>query len=133
MNWVFVDTSAWCAFFDKSDSDHNTATEYFEQISFPLITSNYVIDETLTLVRNRIGHGYAIKIGKQFFAGHIAQIVRVTAQDEESAFRIFERFSDKGFSFTDCTSFIVMERLNISTACAFDIHFKQYGKLIIVP
>lgn len=64
MNWVFVDTSDWCAFFDKTDSGHSTATEYLEQITFPLITSNYVIDETLTLVRNRIGHSSATKIGK---------------------------------------------------------------------
>lgn len=133
MNWIFVDTSAWCAYFDRSDSEHSKVTEYLNQTAFPLITSNYIIDETLTLVRNRIGHSYARKIGKQFFAGKIAQIVRITTQDEVSAFRIFEKYADKGFSFTDCTSFVVMERLNINTACAFDVHFKQYGKMIVVP
>lgn len=36
-------------------------------------------------------------------------------------------FIDKDFSFTDCTSFIVMELLRINEAFSFDKHFDQYG------
>jgi len=39
----------------------------------------------------------------------------------------------KEFSFTDCTSFALMERMRITTAFAFDIHFRQYGRFTIVP
>jgi predicted nucleic acid-binding protein len=44
-----------------------------------------------------------------------------------------ERYSDKGWSFTDCTSRIVMERMKISTAFAVDHHFRQFGTVTVLP
>lgn len=58
---------------------------------------------------------------------------RVDAEEEERAWEILKNFSDKEFSYTDATSFIVMESLTIDTAFAFDEHFKQYGKFVLVP
>lgn len=43
------------------------------------------------------------------------------------AWKIFEKYSDKDFSFTDCTSFIVMKMLEINEVFSFDKHFEQYG------
>ena len=51
---------------------------------------------------------------------------------EERPWGIFEQYEDKGFSFTDCTSFALMERLEINTAFVFDDHFVQYGKFVIL-
>jgi predicted nucleic acid-binding protein len=45
---------------------------------------------------------------------------------------ILPQYADKGFSFTDCTSFALMERLDINTVFAFDDHFTQYGKFMIL-
>jgi predicted nucleic acid-binding protein len=45
---------------------------------------------------------------------------------------MFRQYEDKGFSFTDCTSFALMERLDINTVFAFDDHFVQYGTFVIV-
>jgi len=36
-------------------------------------------------------------------------------------------YTDKTFSYVDCSSFAVMERLRITAAFAFDPHFEQYG------
>jgi predicted nucleic acid-binding protein len=47
--------------------------------------------------------------------------------------QFFQRYRDKEFSFTDRTSFALMERMRITTAFAFDIHFRQYGRFAIVP
>ena len=44
--------------------------------------------------------------------------------DEEKAWEIFLKFKDKEFSYTDCTSFALMQRLQIDTAYSFDSHFK---------
>ena len=59
-------------------------------------------------------------------------MIRITQEDEERAWDIFCRHEDKGFSFTDCTSFALMERLGIDAVFAFDDHFAQYGKFVIV-
>jgi predicted nucleic acid-binding protein len=43
------------------------------------------------------------------------------------AWRYFMQHADKSYSLTDCISFVVMERLSIRTALAFDQHFVQAG------
>jgi uncharacterized protein len=53
--------------------------------------------------------------------------------DIEAAWLIFERFDDKQWSFTDCVSYVVVERLAIKTAFAFDEHFRQFATLEVVP
>jgi predicted nucleic acid-binding protein len=45
----------------------------------------------------------------------------------------FRRFADKDWSFTDCTSCVVMQKLGITTACSFDHHFRQFGTVSVVP
>ena len=45
----------------------------------------------------------------------------------------FSTFRDKDWSFTDCVSRVVMERLGITTEVAFDVHFRQFGNVAVVP
>lgn len=46
---------------------------------------------------------------------------------------MFSTYQDKGWSFTDCVSRVVMGRLGIDTALAFDEHFRQFGTVNVVP
>jgi predicted nucleic acid-binding protein len=57
----------------------------------------------------------------------------LTEKDILQAWEIFQRFSDKGWSFTDCTSKAVLDKLNLTHAFAFDRHFQQFGTVIIIP
>jgi predicted nucleic acid-binding protein len=57
----------------------------------------------------------------------------VELADFQSARRIYERFADKEWSFTDCTSYAVMQRMGILTAFAFDEHFRRFGICGVVP
>jgi len=52
---------------------------------------------------------------------------------DSGAWNVFRRFTDKAWSFTDCVSYVVMQRLKISTACSFDEHFRQFGTVAVVP
>ena len=51
----------------------------------------------------------------------------------DGAIGLVRRFRDKNWSFTDCTSRMVMEKLAIGTAFAFDQHFRQFGTVSVVP
>jgi predicted nucleic acid-binding protein len=53
--------------------------------------------------------------------------------DESRAVDLIARYTDKDFSFTDATSFVVMERLEIFHAFSFDSDFTQYGFLKLTP
>jgi predicted nucleic acid-binding protein len=52
---------------------------------------------------------------------------RIDAGRFERAVDLFFQYRDKGFSFTDCTSFAVMRELRISKALTTDRHFRQMG------
>ena len=130
---IFTDTSAWYAYMDKDDAGDNSAVNVIRNLSRPLITSNYIFDEIMTLAKLRLGFDVAATFGEKLWSQEIAGLVRVTAQDEAEAWKIFLKFKDKGFSFTDCTSFAIMERLCISEAFTLDSHFSQYGQFAIIP
>jgi len=129
---VFVDTSAWYALVDKSDRDHTSAVNSVRNLTRPLITTNYVFDETLTLIKVKLGTRIAIDFGRKLWNQELAMRILVTKKDEQRAWDLFSQYDDNGFSFTDCTSFAVMERMKIDTAFVFDDHFTQYGKFLIL-
>jgi predicted nucleic acid-binding protein len=60
-------------------------------------------------------------------------VIQVTADDLRFSTEIFFKYSDKFWSFTDCTSRVLMERLGIQTAFAFDDHFRQFGTVVVLP
>jgi predicted nucleic acid-binding protein len=131
-NRIFVDTSAWYAIIDKNDQDHAAAVSKIQILDRPLVTSNYIFDEILTLLQARLGPSIAIPFGQKLWDQEVSALVRITEEDEEKAWRVFRQYADKGFSFTDCTSFALLERLDINTVFAFDDHFVQYGKFAIL-
>ena len=130
---IFVDTGAWYASLVPTDPDHSTAVQWLAANRFPLLTTDYVIDEILTLLRVRGERKRALVLGARLFHRNIAEIHKITAAELMLAWKTFEQFDDKGWSFTDCTSKIVMEQLGIKVAFAFDHHFHQFGTVKAVP
>ncbi len=91
-----------------------------------LVTTDYILDETYTLLRMALGHATAVRFGNEASKGELT-VVQFDASIQEEAWEVFERCGDKDFSFTDCTSFVVMRRGKIKVAFTFDRHFQQYG------
>ncbi|MBI3658952.1 type II toxin-antitoxin system VapC family toxin [Candidatus Acetothermia bacterium] len=127
---ILVDTSAFHALQNTGDvAEHETARAVAERLQADrtlLVTTDYILDETYTLLRSVLGHKPAVAFGKEIQRGGI-EIVQLDPPIQEEAWDIFERYSDKNFSYTDCTSFVVMRRAKIETAFTFDRHFQQYG------
>jgi predicted nucleic acid-binding protein len=130
---VFVDTSAWFAAVVPSDPNHRQAASWLAANSEVLITTDYVIDEILTLLRARGERQRAKLLGKKFFDGSIAEIYFLTEDHIRQAWAIFEQYHDKNWSFTDCSSKVLIDEMNIADALAFDRHFHQFGTVHVVP
>jgi len=130
---IFVDTSAWFAVFSRRDVKHGSAMSAVGSFQEQFVTTDFVVDETLTLLRVRGENRRAVAFGRRVIEGQWAKIVRIDDADFSSAWALFQKFSDKEWSFTDCTSRVVMERLGISRAFAFDDHFRQFGTVTVVP
>ncbi len=130
---AFVDTGAWFAYFVRRDSDHATAVQWMKTNRLPLLTTDFVLDELLTLLKMRESHAVAVAAGNTLIYQGVTTVERVSEEDFARAWTTFEQYRDKGWSFTDCTSKVVMERLGITYAFAFDNHFEQFGTVIRVP
>ncbi|TMI49654.1 PIN domain-containing protein, partial [Candidatus Bathyarchaeota archaeon] len=81
----------------------------------------------LTLLKDRCGSQTAISLREDLEASSAVRVLWVDVEDETSAWRIFKTHRDKTYSFTDCTSFALMEKHAIKNAFAYDRHFAQYG------
>ena len=130
---IFVDTGAWFAACVPGDADHQVARRWLTSNREPLVTTDYILDELLTLLKCRGEFRRAEQVGQPILDSVAAQLEWVTPVDVHAAWLMFCRFRDKGWSFTDCTSRAVMERLSINTAFTFDEHFRQFGNVTLVP
>ncbi len=130
---IFVDTGAWYACVVPSDPNHAAATHWLQANRVPLLTSDYVVDETLTLLRARGHAARALALGEALLENNYEMIHFISPDEMAQAWHVFKHFHDKEWSFTDCTSKAVMERLHIDTSFAFDQHFRQFGTVTIVP
>jgi hypothetical protein len=134
---LFLDTSAFVAVEDLDDANHRRAVEFREKIRRgdtpfrTLYTSNYVVDETLTLLRFHCGHHVAVTFRKSLERSKVIGVLWVTEAFEKDAWKIFEKHSDKEYSFTDCTSFALMDAEAIRNAFTFDEHFSQQGYNVV--
>ena len=95
--------------------------------------ANALVDQ---LHRRRVTCVLIIRLGaeiaRRWLLAHVWRIEAVNLSDEEKAKEIIRRYADKTFSYTDATSFAVMERLNVRSAFGFDPHFRQYGLVLLV-
>ncbi len=71
---IFVATSAWFASVVPSDTDRLAASQWLRQNNQPLITSDYILDETLTLLRVRGEKTRSLSLGRSLFSGQIATL-----------------------------------------------------------
>lgn len=127
MDYILVDTGAWYAYMDKNDPRHQLTKAVLDQHYPLLLTSDFIVDETLTLLRYRANKEAAILFGELVFSGQLAQLEYINKTDQKKAWQLFQQYADHCFSFTDCTSFVLMQRLKIKTAVALDSDFRSYG------
>jgi predicted nucleic acid-binding protein len=127
---VLVDTSAFFALQNTGILREHAAirrgAERLEAEGAVLVTTDYVLDETYTLLRTALGHGHAVRFGREVSRGGI-DVAQIGPEIQREAWTIFEKYADRDFSFTDCTSFVVMRRAKIRLALTLDRHFRQFG------
>lgn len=129
---IFIDTSAWIAIEDKKDINHTKALELKQELLASrerTITTNYVLDETYTLMLLDLGYTKTVDFKHKLDRlsdSNLIITVHITPEIEQEAWETFELFNkDKMWSFTDCTSRVIMEWLGIQEAFTFDRHFEQ--------
>lgn len=128
---IFADTSALFALFNPNDESHNTAKEWFKNNRPKLVLTDYIVDELLALALSRGDKNFALTVSKRI--RNLSGVAKVTEDDFNKAWEIFDKYEDKSWSLTDCTSYAFMNRIGIKKAFAFDPHFDQFGSILRVP
>ena len=128
---IFVDTSAWYALKATEDRFHDDAVRFHDVLVTgrhgSLVVSDYVVDETATLLMATKGGETAVGFLDEVLQSKSVRLIWIEPQLFHEAARGFKSGSDRGWSFTDCTSFELMHRLKIREAFAFDRHFSEAG------
>jgi len=135
MRALFVDTAGWVMMADGSDPLHRkgcTARDEHLKRRGVLVTTDYVIDETLTLLRMRLGLDTARRFWWMISESARVELETISPDRAHRAREWFFSWQDKDFSFTDCTSFVTMKDLGLVRTLTSDHHFVQAG-FDIVP
>jgi uncharacterized protein len=127
---VFIDTAGWIMMADGADPLFNKASAFRDrwlEEGGVFLSTNFVLDETLTLIRMRLGLPAAEQWWERVDSSARVFWEWIDPQRAEKARRWFFRWRDKSFSFTDCTSFVVMKETRINRVMTSDHHFRQAG------
>lgn len=127
---IFVDTAGLVALADRSDNHHRRARGFLRSLDLAkgsLVTSDYILDETITKLRFTIGQALTLQFIQAILDSQLYTIVGVDEDVRRLAWEWFRKYHDKPLSFTDCTSFVIMKTLKLDTAFTFDQDFSILG------
>jgi hypothetical protein len=92
------------------------------------MTSDYIFDETITTILYQTGRNdVAEKCGEIILKSRMLSIAYVDETLLRDAWQLFKDRKDKLWSFTDCISFTLMEKIGARIALAFDENFERAG------
>jgi uncharacterized protein len=126
---VFVDSNGFAGIGIKGDIHNSDSTAILRSLTLAgrsMVTTNFIVAETYAVVLSRSGRLAALNV-LDLIKRSAELIQRVTEADEDRAVAILRQYDDKTFSYTDATSFAVMERLKLRDVFTFDRHFEQFG------
>ena len=127
---IYIDTGAFLARHLSNDQYHHQANaiwNFIRKKQEKCVTSNFVLDETFTLLGRRAGYSFAAQRAKNIYVSESLSILRPDREIELKAISFFEKYSDHRLSFTDCVSFVLMEKRMIKCVFTFDRHFAIAG------
>lgn len=91
------------------------------------VTTDYVLDETVTLLRAR-GHGHLVDPFFQItLSSRACRIEWMDASRFDATREFLHRHADHDYSFTDCFSFWIMGQEALREALTKDEHFREAG------
>lgn len=132
---IFLDASFLVAYIVDKDTNHEKAVSLMEEIvngkHGSAITSEYVFDETVTvvLVRSKSLNS-AVKTGD--LIKESIPVLDVGSNVFEASWRRFRNQNNTKFSFTDCTILEIVESNHLDSLATFDKEFEGVGNFKVV-
>lgn len=128
---VLWDSSAILALLDADDADHARGVAVARRIASeerPSFITNYIEAEAHALLLRKLGR----TVAREWLLQGGLPVVRALPAEEQGAKEILARHTDKDWSLCDAISFAVLDARQVTTAFAFDRHFRQYGRIQVL-
>ena len=129
-NEILVDTAGFLALWDATDEYHGAAVRLQANLvrhRRRFLTTDYIVDETTTLLMVRHSRAAAVDFLNSVIESEALILEWIGSEYFYAAVSLFRRHEDKQWSFTDCTSFAVMQQRKIQDSFTTDQHFRQAG------
>jgi predicted nucleic acid-binding protein len=130
---IFLDAGVIYSLVVPSEARHGDVQRWYDANREPLITTDYCVDEVLTLLVARKRFALVAPTGWRLFNEQLCHLHFLTPDQIRRAWAVFQARHPLGWSFTDCTSKVLIDELGIRTAASLDQHFRQFGGITIVP
>ena len=127
MSAVFADAFYFVARLNRHDQHHERVLEFSRGFRARLLTTDWILMEVADALA-----GSRCRVRVREWARHMRQsaaceIVPASRELLDRALDLYHQHSDKEWTLTDCTSFVIMRERGVSEALTGDKHFEQAG------
>lgn len=140
---LFIDTAGLIAVFNEQDHYHDEGQHFWEEKLLAnlenwsrIYLSDYILDETATVLQRKIHHDRAVKVLDRLIAFIESGYFEIVWVDQDRFYKIldtFQTFREEGYSLTDCSSFQICDAEEINLVFTFDTEDFSGAGLIPVP
>lgn len=127
MNRYFADAYFFVALLSPTDKAHHSANRFLDSATVGFVTTDWIITEVANSLSAPRRRPQVIELVELLESNKQATIVRFSARLHQAGWELYRSRQDKGWSLTDCISFVVMSEQGISDALTGDHHFEQAG------
>jgi predicted nucleic acid-binding protein len=124
---VFADTTFWVALVAKHDEYHARAQSWALKVSGVITTTVPVLFETANALARPGWRPHAVKLIKHIQEREDMVVVPLSEELRQRVWALYCDRPDKGWSLTDCVSFVVMQDRGLTDALTTDEDFRQAG------
>ncbi|TET54416.1 MAG: PIN domain-containing protein [Anaerolineales bacterium] len=126
---VLVDSGALLAMADPRDAHYAAAREFLKDQQAAYVVPDTVFCEAMTLIKSRLGAAAAVSVGSRVQESTLFQVQYLRPDDHDATWRVFARYTDKGWSYVDCSILALAQVRGIGEVFAFDQHYDQMAGL----
>ncbi len=131
---IFIDSGFLVALCNRKDKHHSNAIQVKKHLiaelkvkSIAICYSDYIFDEVITLLKTKhIPHSTIVNFGNNIKNSKLFELIFVSEKIYDQTWKMIKKYQDKGWSFTDASSFVLMKTFDIKYFLSYDEHFTQY-------
>jgi predicted nucleic acid-binding protein len=127
MKTVFADAFYFVARLNRRDQHYERVLQFSANFRAKLLTSDFVLMEVADALAASEARGRVKNFIEHLRQQSGCEIIPASTNLFSQALEVFHQRSDKGWTLTDCTSFVIMQNRGISEALTGDKHFEQAG------